>query len=379
MHSGIYIHVPFCLKKCNYCDFVSYPYKDEQVKKYVDYLMKEIEMRAASAAWKDRRISTIYVGGGTPTCLPEDYLVKIIKKCFRCFYIESAAEITVEANPCTVDKKMFEKLLYSGVNRLSLGVQACSSRELSFLGRIHTFYQAIEAFTMAREAGLRNIGIDLIFGIPGQKLSAWRECLQKIVAMNPEHISAYNLQIEEGTPLYRSVQKGFVNPCNEEIELNMFWDCIRILKNNGYTHYEISNFAQAGKKCAHNLNYWFNGEYLGLGLAAHSYFNSVRIANKKTIIDYYEDLQNDCLPVMWYEKINPELEMAETIFMGLRLMKGLSLSDFYNRFGCRLEHTYKEVIKKLIKSDLLTISGDNLRLTEKGIPVANAVFIEFLP
>lgn len=379
LQTGLYIHVPFCIKKCRYCDFVSYPYREDDATAYLDGLLREMEIYSASPAVQERKISTVYIGGGTPTCLPGPYLEKIISSCFKHFNIIPGAEVSMEANPGTLDNELAERLLASGVNRLSLGVQACRDEELLLLGRIHSYRQAEESYRVAREAGFKNIGVDLIYGLPGQQAENWLQCLQLTAALEPDHISAYGLQLEEGTPLHREVKNGTVNACNEDEELKMLWGTINFLSGRGFEHYEISNFARPGKKCAHNIIYWRNQDYLGLGPAAHSYINGLRCANETELNAYIKALDAGCLPVAQEEKIDLQTEMAETIFLGLRLVKGLNLRGFQDRFGCLLEEIYAEELRRLLELDLVEIIDGYLRLTTRGLPVANQVFVEFLP
>jgi len=379
LETGLYIHVPFCIKKCNYCDFVSYAYREEDARVYLEGLIREMEIYAASSSLRGRKISTIYIGGGTPTCLPAGYLEKILHGCFNYFHVKPGAEVSVEANPGTLNKGLVEALISSGVNRLSLGVQSCLGDELVLLGRIHSYRQAEESFLTAREAGMENIGVDLIFGIPGQSVAGWLRCLELILALGPDHVSAYGLQLEEGTPLYRDVQNGIIMPCNEDVELKLMMETINFLTGNSFEHYEISNFARPGKKCRHNLIYWHNQEYLGLGPAAHSFIHGVRYANEEGLSSYTGALNAGRLPVAHKERINLETEMAETVFLGLRLMEGLDLGRFFRRFGCSLQDVYPEQLNRLLELGLVEITDNRLKLTRRGLPVANSVFVEFIP
>jgi len=379
LETGLYIHVPFCVKKCNYCDFVSYPYQEENVKAYLVGLEQEMKLYSQSPVFQNREISTVYIGGGTPTCLSMFDLGKIINGVFKNFNVCTGAEVTMEANPGTVNPQLLASIQAAGVNRLSLGVQSCRDDELRLLGRIHSFRQAKETFLMAREAGLHNIGVDLISGMPGQSALDWMETLNNIIALEPDHVSAYGLQLEAGTPLYEDVQSGSLAPCSEEEELKMFLQTGDFLTNYGFDHYEISNFATPGRQCRHNLMYWHNQEYLGIGPAAHSFINGCRYANEVQISAYKDALDVECLPVANQEKIDTVTEMAETVFLGLRLLKGLSLDCFKRRFGCAIDEVYPGPLQKLTDMGLVESAGGYLRLTRRGLPVANRVFIEFLP
>ncbi|MTI84766.1 MAG: radical SAM family heme chaperone HemW [Firmicutes bacterium] len=379
METGLYVHVPFCVKKCNYCDFISYPYHEKKVESYLAGLEQEMKLYSQSPIFQNRKISTVYIGGGTPTCLAAASLGKIIHDSFKYFNVSIGAEVTMEANPGTVSPHLLASVQAAGVNRLSLGVQSCREDELRLLGRIHSFRQAKETFLMAREAGLHNIGVDLISGLPGQSTLDWMETLKNIIALEPDHVSAYGLQLEAGTPLYEDVQSGSLAPCSEEEELKMFLQTGDFLTNYGLDHYEISNFATPGRQCRHNLMYWHNQEYLGIGPAAHSFINGCRYANEVQISAYKDALDAECLPVANQEKIDTVTEMAETVFLGLRLLKGLSLDCFKRRFGCAIDEVYPGPLQKLTDMGLVESAGGYLRLTRRGLPVANRVFIEFLP
>jgi oxygen-independent coproporphyrinogen-3 oxidase len=259
-----------------------------------------------------------------------------------------------------------------------LGVQTDSDNLLQVLGRQHTFEQAVEAVCLARQAGFSNLNLDLIFGIPGQTLTSWRECLAKTVNLSPQHVSIYNLQLEEETPLWKKVKSGQLKTCPEETELAMYEQAIEFLKDNNYIQYEISNFAQTGYQCQHNLRYWRNISYLGLGLSAHSYLARCRFNNTENINTYLNCLTEGKLPVSRVEFISKQVEMQETVFLGLRLMQGLDLIKFFARFGCCIEDVFTAQLKNLLYLGLVEINGLSLRLTKNGLPVANFVFREFV-
>ncbi|MEW6425340.1 MAG: radical SAM family heme chaperone HemW [Bacillota bacterium] len=378
MPIGIYIHVPFCLKKCNYCDFISYPYNEKDARAYLDALGKEIELSGRRLPPEAKVVETVYVGGGTPTCLPAADLAAILRKCRRCFSFLPAAEISIEANPGTVDAEKLAILREAGASRLSIGVQTCQERLLKILGRVHTFAQAKDAVRMAREAGFANINVDLIFGLPEQTPAGWRECLEQVLDLRPEHVSTYSLQLEEGTPLWRHVQAGRVDPVDEEAELIMFEQAIEILSAAGFVHYEISNFALPGYQCRHNLRYWRNLSYLGLGPAAHSFYENRRFSNEVSLARYVARLEAGELPVAAQEDLTRQTLMTETVFLGLRLREGLDLSAFTGRFGQTVQEVFPEQINRLLDFNLLEIRDNFLRLTGKGLPVANQVFAEFV-
>ena len=378
MGIGLYIHIPFCLKKCNYCDFTSYIFNPAMVKAYLAALDKEMALYSSSLPPEEKQLETIYIGGGTPTCLRANELYEVLKACRYYFTWLPEIEVTVEANPGTVDLEKFAILRQAGINRLSIGVQTDSDNLLQVLGRQHTFEQAVEAVRLARQAGFGNINLDLIFGIPGQTLTSWRECLAKTVNLSPQHISVYNLQLEEGIPLWEKIKSGQLKTCPEETELAMYEQAIEFLKGNNYLQYEISNFAQTGYQCRHNLRYWRNISYLGLGLSAHSYLPRRRFNNTDNINTYLNCLTEGKLPVSRVEFISKPVEMQETVFLGLRLMQGLDLTTFFVRFGCCIEDVFTAQLKNLLHLGLVEINGSSLRLTKKGLPVANFVFREFV-
>lgn len=378
MGIGLYIHIPFCLKKCNYCDFTSYIFNHALVKTYLVALFKEIALYSKYLLPEEKQVETIFIGGGTPTCLNGNELYEILEACRHYFTLLPGIEVTVEANPGTVNLEKLVGLRQAGVTRLSLGVQTSNHNLLQVLGRLHTFKQAVEATYLARQAGFDNLNIDLIFGIPGQTIIDWGKCLTKIVNLSPQHISAYNLQLEEGTPLWETVKSGKLKACPEEMELAMYEWTIEFLGANNYVQYEISNFAQIGYQCRHNLHYWKNTSYLGLGLSAHSYLRHRRFNNTKNINTYINCLAKDKLPLLQVEFIPKLAEMQETIFLGLRLLQGLDLIAFFTRFNCYVEDTFASQIKNLLRLGLIEVRGSSLRLTKKGLPVANIVFREFV-
>lgn len=378
MAIGLYIHVPFCLQKCRYCDFTSYPYSQAAAKDYLTALLTEIKLYSSYLEAAEKDISSLFFGGGTPTCLPVEDLKEIMICIKSLFRLAPECEITVEANPGTIDATGLYELRRMGVNRLSIGVQSLSDGLLEILGRIHNAAQAVEAVRLARQAGFENINIDLIYGVPGQTLAVWQETLERTVDFEPEHIATYGLQLEEGTPLKRFVALGEMKACPEELELVMYHTAIRLLKKSGYRHYEISNFARPGRECVHNLVYWLNLSYLGLGPAAHSYFRWERYANERELEKYRSRLMRGELPVADREAITVETEMSETMFLGLRLLQGIDLTVFKRRFNLLAEDVYRPEIERLTKDGLVEIDGGYLHLTERGLPLANRVFLEFI-
>lgn len=378
MSIGLYIHVPFCVRKCLYCDFTSYPVNEEDVLRYLQGLRLEMKYYGRNLSPEDKKIASIFVGGGTPTCLIPGQLSGILEEVARQFTLLPVAEITTEANPGTVSLNSLKELRAAGFNRLSLGLQATHGELLKVLGRIHNFDQAKQAMSYARTAGFNNLNLDLIFGLPRQTVAQWRQSLFEVLQLQPEHLSCYSLQLEEGTPLSRSVEEGELDACPEEWELEMYRTAIAILATAGYRHYEISNFARQGYQCRHNLNYWQNGEYLGLGPAAHSHIGGTRWGNVETIEDYSTLLQKGQRPCLETKMLSKGEQMEETAFLGLRLIEGLKLEAFRQRFGQELTEVFREPVKQLEHSGLVQLTGGFLKLTPTGLPVANRVFVEFV-
>lgn len=378
MPIGLYIHVPFCIKKCLYCDFTSYPLSGPAVKSYLESLIREINLYGSALADEDKIITSIFFGGGTPTTLPAASFKTVLNAVRSSFFLAAGCEVTVEANPGTVDGAGLTELRQAGVNRLSIGVQSFHDRLLGVLGRIHSAAQAVQAVQLARKAGFDNLNLDFIFGIPGQTNHDWRETLHRAVEMAPEHIAAYSLQLEEGTPLAQAAERGAICACPEETELTMYRDAVAFLTAHGYSHYELSNFARPGRQCAHSLVYWLNQPYLGLGPAAHSLIKGVRFANDISLAGYSDMLSREEYPVENRTRLTAADEISETMFLGLRLTAGIDLNQFYRRFGRRAEDIYRNEIAGLIQKGLLEISEGSLRLTTKGLPLANVVFREFV-
>ncbi|MBO8136729.1 MAG: radical SAM family heme chaperone HemW [Desulfotomaculum sp.] len=378
MQIGLYIHVPFCLNKCRYCDFVSYNYNPDDARVYLEALEREMMYYSAYLANLGFKVNTVFIGGGTPTVLETGLLAKLLISARSYFCWSEETEVTMEANPGTINKHKLRTIRELGVNRLSIGIQACQEKLLQTLGRVHDYQLALEGIYAAREAGFKNLNVDLIFGIPGQSLNQWRESLYKIENLQPEHLACYSLQLEEGTPLWVAVESGELDPVSEEMELEMYNEVINFLTARGYQHYEISNFAKPGFRCRHNLGYWHNYYYLGLGPAAHSHMNMERWYNIKDIKKYAVQTMKGSLPVAERHTLTKRDVMVETILMGLRLTSGLDLAGFYKRFGQKVTDVWPREINKLINRGLLELTSTNLKLTEKGLRLGNQAFVEFV-
>jgi oxygen-independent coproporphyrinogen-3 oxidase len=375
--TSLYIHIPFCRAKCHYCDFGSHVLVSaaEQLDGYVAALTQEIRQSELG------RVATVYMGGGTPTVLPLSHLADIIEAARRSFAILPGAEITIEANPCTLDLGMVSSLLSLGVTRLSLGVQSFNDSELCMLGRIHTAGGAAEAFKMARAAGFDNINLDLIYGLPGQSLASWRESLERVLELEPEHVSLYALSVEEGTPTAWAIAGGELRAPDPDLAADMYDLSQQSLGIAGYVHYEISNWARtASHRCRHNLAYWRNQTYLGMGAGAHSWARGHRWANASDPGDYAARILSGRRPVEWDEEIEIALEMGETMMMGLRLLEeGVAHDRFRRRFGVTLAEQYADELENLVGLGLLVDNGERVRLSERGRLLGNQVFGHFLP
>lgn len=387
---GLYVHIPFCLQKCRYCDFLSAPAAPATQERYLAALRRETELTSRRPELAGRRFTTLYIGGGTPTALPAQSVAELVDLCLRSFRFVSGTgsgepEVTVEANPGTVTPDGLARLRDAGVNRLSLGVQALDDRQLGLLGRIHTAQDARAAYAAARAAGFANINIDLMFGLPGQTLATWEKTLAEVIALGPEHISTYSLIVEEGTPFGELRARGELALPGEEIEAAQYERAIEWLTAAGYRHYEISNFARPGYEARHNLIYWHNDEYLGLGLGAWSCLASspagglIRDANPRDLEVYWGALERGALPPREDgEAPSRRREMAETAIMGLRLIEGIDLRAFAERFGVELDEAFPGVRARLVAEGLAETVDGRFRLTGRGVLVANRAWERFV-
>lgn len=378
MSIGLYIHVPFCIRKCLYCDFISYPNNDEAVAKYLQGIVQEISLYQTQLSPQQRQVETIFIGGGTPTILNTRDLEKILDAVYVNFEVISGAEITIEGNPGTVNWDSLRDIRGLGVNRISFGAQAFQDSLLASIGRIHFVQDIYDSVHMARKVGFDNINIDLMFALPGQTMGDWEESLSAAVNLDIEHISAYSLKIEEGTPLQILRDKGKLQLVDEDLELLMMERAQEILREKGYQHYEISNYAKEGYQCRHNLIYWHNQEYLGLGPGAFSRMENQRYNNYSVISDYCNKVEKGKLPIENRELLTKEMEISETVFLALRLAEGVNCDEFQKRFGVSFTDLFGNTIDKFIQQGLLKWQGDNLKLTQRGLPIANMIFSEFL-
>jgi len=373
---GLYIHIPFCKSKCHYCDFNSFAGKDELALPYFEAMKKEI--RQYSDKLKDCSIKTVFIGGGTPSYVEACHIYEVVNIINQSFNIEYGAEVSIEANPGTLS---FEKLMsyrVMGINRLSMGLQACQNRLLKEIGRIHSMEEFEENYNQARKAGFKNINVDLIFGLPTQSIKDWNDSISSVVKLCPEHVSCYSLKIEDDTAFGRSLAEGGLTPLDDEVDREMYYSAITELEKHGLKHYEISNFATPWRECRHNLIYWRGEQYLGVGAGAHSYLDDKRFNNACDINSYISQIGKSGSAIEDTQLISKKDEISEYLILGLRLIKGISADEFMSRFNEDLFELYGNQINKLIKKHLLELDNGRLRLSCSGLDLANQVFVEFI-
>ncbi|WP_409228600.1 radical SAM family heme chaperone HemW [Gudongella sp. SC589] len=375
--AGLYIHIPFCERKCHYCDFTSVPGNNDLMDRYVERLIKEISM--ASDTYEDINIGTIFIGGGTPSILHENKIADIMDAVRRDFSLDTHAEVTIEINPgtLTVDKAISYRA--SGINRASVGIQSMNNGILKTIGRIHSEEQVLTTVENLRRAGFENINGDIMFGLPHQSIEDFLQTLDKVISLELEHISMYGLILEENTPLYRWYNRGLVCMPDEDEERVMYHTAIDSLEFGGYRQYEISNFAKEGFECRHNLGYWKLRPYIGVGLSSHSSISGRRYWNSSNFSDYFNKLDRGILPIAGDETISRDLMEAEYMILGIRLNEGISIEDYEKRFNTSFMGKYGEVINNHTKSGLIQLDDGTIRLTRKGMDLSNQVEIDFLP
>jgi len=388
----LYIHIPFCVKKCNYCDFLSFGTEDERLSDtpchptrqlpvpevYVDRLCREIRWYGQKEEFSHRPVISVFFGGGTPSLLSEAQIFRLMAELRDNFLMRRDAEVTMEANPGTLTPGKLKQMRFCGINRLSLGLQSTVERELKVLGRIHSYGAFLQSFKWAREAGFKNINVDLMTALPEQTMSSYLKSLEQTAALKPEHISAYSLIIEPGIPFEAMEAQGKLSLPDEDEEREMYHLTRKFLSEMGYERYEISNYARPGYECRHNIGYWRGRDYLGLGLGASSLINGRRFSNRTEIKDYLAlTMGSDG----WYEAVEtltPAAKMEEFMFLGLRLVRGVSEKDFYRKFGVKMMSVYGEVIRKNELEKLLIRKNGWLCLTELGMDLANMVMADFI-
>jgi len=372
---ALYIHVPFCLRKCRYCSFVSYAGRERQIHLYVESVIRELEKRSRS-----ERICSLYLGGGTPSLLPAGDIGKLLAAVDNLFSLDKAAEITIEANPGTLNERYLREIRQIGVNRLSLGIQSFKDNELKILGRIHTAEEAAAAVHSARNAGFDNLNLDLIYGLPGQTETDWRYTLGKAISLAPEHFSLYALTLECNAPLQLMINAGSLPAIDADLSAGLYELAEDFLSAYGYRHYEISNWAKPGRQCRHNLVYWKNLPYLGVGVAAHSFIGGHRLANTANLDTYLNKFSaGKTLTPEFDEAIGSELALAETVILGLRLGEGINAGDIMYRFHVDIRDRYRRQIDEMVVAGLLEQADGHLCLTPRGRLLSNEVFWRFLP
>ena len=388
---ALYIHIPFCQRKCHYCSFISYDSRQADIPVYLKALKTEMVQRAGG-----KTVNSIYFGGGTPSLLSAAQVGELLTTVRSLFAMGKGAEISIEANPGTVDKAYLTAIRKLGINRLSLGVQSLNDGELNLLGRIHNANEVREAVQFARSAGFDNLNLDFIYGLPGQSLSDWRRTLEEAITLKTEHLSLYALTLEEETPLWRAIEEKALPAIDADLSADQYELAEDLLAASDYRHYEISNWAKDGPstsfnsvqdrvlrtsyECRHNLVYWQNLPYLGVGVAAHSCLNGHRMANTSDLDKYMTDFVagSSFLPEM-DEEISPELELAETVILGLRLDKGIGMVDIKDRYGIDVLSYYQGQIEEMKEAGLLECNGEYLKLTRRGRLLSNEVFWRLLP
>lgn len=371
--AGLYIHIPFCKQKCLYCDFNSYVCNEDIIQKYIDALIKEIRMYNKLHQFK---FNTVFFGGGTPTFIHYKHIEAIINEIK--FNIAENAEISMECNPGTVDIESLKAYRAMGINRLSIGLQAWQPELQKALGRIHDTKQFVINLEQARAVGFTNISADLMFALPGQSLEMWLDTVEKVANLGLKHISCYSLKVEEGTPFYKLQEQNKLELPDEELDRAMYHGAIDFLCKYGFEQYEISNFALPGYECKHNLIYWENKEYLGVGAGSHSKIDSVRFNNYKNLDKYIECIEHNDFPTEEKNEIKVDEDMWETIILSMRLNSGLNIEKFNKRYAVDFLNKYDKAVSKLIENGLVIIEGNYIKLTALGMDLSNSVFVEFM-
>jgi oxygen-independent coproporphyrinogen III oxidase len=380
--ASLYLHVPFCHSRCYYCDFNTYAGMLPLRESYVRALLKEIALAGEMAQLSDstpRRARTMFFGGGTPSLLSVSQIRRLLAACFRAFAVDKDAEITLEANPGTLSQEQLVGLHQAGINRLSMGAQSFDEALLKSLGRIHTPEEIVQALTYARAAGFTSINLDLMFGLPGQSMLHWQQTLQQALTLRPEHLSLYSLIIEEGTPFYTWHQEGRITPGDEDLCADMYEYADELLREAGYINYEISNWTLPGHHSLHNLTYWQNLPYIGMGAGAYSTFAGKRFSNERDPLAYIKTLKTHRLPIAESEALAREQAMSETAFLALRTAIGLHLPTFAQRFECSFAQFVGNRLKIVEEAGLLEQEDGWLRLSQRGRLLGNEVFMRLLP
>ena len=376
MNLGLYLHIPYCLHKCGYCDFNSHPENQVESVHYVEALLKEIKFY--STTLKSYNVPTVFMGGGTPTILPPSQLKKILDTVRQSFNLTPDCEITIEANPATIKLETLQEIHAAGYNRISIGVQSFDEKELQLLERVHNEEEIHSTVHRARSANFENLSMDLMFALPDQSIEKWQSHLKQATAKNPDHLSTYNLTIEPATAFFKLQEKGKLCLPHEDIQLEMYETTIQVLEDAGYSQYEISNFSKPGMESQHNINYWNNGEYLGVGAGASSYLNGERSKNINLPSIYIREIETKASAIHTREHLEPLQAMGETLMLGLRLLKGVSIDVFENRFQVSFQKVYGKVVESLLNQELITLNENRIALSRKGLFLADSVILKFM-
>ena len=384
---GLYIHIPFCKRKCKYCDFISYSNREHLIDRYIECLKYEIRDIGISNLHDYKKglddlinLKTIYIGGGTPSVIDSKYIKEILSEIKQNFKISSDVETTIEVNPGTVNETKLQDYKDAGINRLSIGLQSTNDNTLERIGRIHTYEEFLNTYNLARKIGFSNLNVDLMLALPEQNMEELTDGLEKVIELKPEHISIYSLILEEGTTLYKEIEEGKYVLTDDDMERKMYWKTKKMLENTGYIHYEISNFAKKGFESKHNLSCWNGEEYIGVGAAAHSYTNNVRYSNIGNIEEYINNFENGKAidNFVFHEKQTNESKMKDYMILGLRKIEGINIDIFKNKFFQNPLYLFRKELKQLINEKLLIVDGNYIKLTDKGLDLANLVWEEFV-
>ena len=373
---SLYIHIPFCVSKCYYCDFSSFSNMNDKIDSYINSLINELSLYKERI--KGYQIKTIFIGGGTPSCIDPRYINRIMDYIYKNFNTNNLTEVTIEANPGTLDKEKIKIYKQSGINRVSMGAQTLDNDLLLSIGRSHDVDDFYKSYDLLRQANINNINVDLIFGLPNQKLDDVIDSLKKVIELKVEHISYYGLILEEGTYLNKLFNEKKISLPNEDDERLMYHKATEYLIHNGYNHYEISNYSLPNYECKHNLVYWDVKPYIGFGLSSHSNIEGKRFWNTSNINRYIEDLSKNNFPLEGEEVINKDNEIDEFCILGLRKIVGINKKEFKNRFGIEIENIYKDIINKHVSNGLIYNSVEYIKLTKKGLDLSNLVEVDFL-
>ena len=376
MNLGLYLHIPYCLHKCGYCDFNSHPENQEESVRYVEALLSELKFY--STTLKKYSVLTVFMGGGTPTILPHLQLKRILQTVRQNFNLTLDCEITIEANPATIKLETLQEIRSAGYNRISIGVQSFDEKELQLLERVHNEEEIHSTVHRARAANFKNLSMDLMFALPDQTIEKWQSHLKQAIAKNPDHLSTYNLTIEPATAFFKLHEKGKLCLPHEDIQLEMYKITIQALEDAGYTQYEISNFSKPGMESQHNINYWNNGEYLGVGAGASSYLNGERFKNVNLPSIYIREIETKSNAIDTRERLEPLQAMGETLMLGLRLLKGISIDVFENRFQVSFQKVYGKAVESLLNQELITFNQNRIALSRKGLFLADSVILKFM-